>query len=268
MRKTEQSLMLLALLVFFVFSFQSARAADKNAADVVALANQARAAENLAPLAINGQLVKAALNKAGDMLAHDYFAHTSPQGVTPWAWFDKSGYDYKYAGENLAMGFVNLADQQQAWMNSTEHRKNILNPNFKDIGVAVVQGKIDGAETMLTVEEFGAPFVVSGSKAPEGDVLSAQAFNGDPIPQLIPGNSLPSVNVGYADVPGRAGGLEAALAIFAIVIVANPIILLVKAFQPILGMIKKRYALPAKKYWKALRMVMRAYNFSIALKRL
>jgi hypothetical protein len=264
--KTGRTLLMLLLAVCLLFSCQSVRAAEQNAATVVALTNQARAQKDLEPLAINGQLAKAALDKAKDMLRHDYFAHTSPQGVTPWDWFDKSGYDYKYAGENLAMGFINLTDQQQAWMNSTEHRQNILNPNYQDIGVAVVSGKINGAESMLTVEEFGAPFTAAG-RIPGEKVLAAQAFNKDPIPQLIPESSLPSVNIGLADLPARTAGLDAALIVFAFVLSVGPLSFLFGTYRSILGIMKKRYASAAKKHWQALKIILHVRKISIALRR-
>ena len=234
-RKNERVLLVLSLMAFFLFSLRPALAADQNIGTVVALTNQA--------------------DKAEDMLAHDYFAHTSPQGTTPWSWFDKSGYDYKYAGENLAMGFVSLPDQQQAWMNSTEHRKNILNPNFQDIGVAVVQGRIDGAETTLTVEEFGAPFAAVVSNNPGGSVLANEAFNGGRVPQMIADSPMPSVNIGVMDISGRTAGFNAALLIFAFIILANPVILIINAFQPIMKTLKKKYALAAGKRWKILGII-------------
>ena len=89
------------------------------------------------------------------MIKNDYFAHTSPQGISPWYWYDKDNYDYKYAGENLAINFLKAEDQQKAWMDSPTHRKNIFNPNYQEIGVAVAAGEINNQTAIITVQEFG-----------------------------------------------------------------------------------------------------------------
>src|SRR6266481_8288367 len=67
--------------------------------------NQSRVANNLQPLKENALLAAAAQEKANDMVANSYFAHTSPAGITPWHWFDAVGYSYEFAGENLAANF-------------------------------------------------------------------------------------------------------------------------------------------------------------------
>ena len=90
------------------------------------------------------------------MIKNNYFAHTSPAGIAPWHWFDENKYDYKYAGENLALGFSSVESEHQAWMDSPTHKKNILNPNFKEIGIAVGKGTIDNNLVTIAVQEFGA----------------------------------------------------------------------------------------------------------------
>lgn len=122
---------------------------------VVNLVNKDRTERNIAPLAINEKLSRSAKDKAQDMISKNYFAHVSPEGITPWQWFEKNGYDYIFAGENLAINFTSAEDQQLAWMNSESHKKNILNEKYKEIGVAVVAGNINGKQTTITVQEFG-----------------------------------------------------------------------------------------------------------------
>lgn len=122
---------------------------------VVDLINKDRTERNILPLTIDQKLSEVAKKKAEDMLDNDYFAHTSPSGVTPWHWFDVVGYDYAFAGENLAINFSDPANQHQALMNSETHKRNILNEKYEEIGVAVVKGKIDGKQTIITVQEFG-----------------------------------------------------------------------------------------------------------------
>jgi len=88
------------------------------------------------------------------MAANSYFAHTSPSGVTPWDWFEKVGYQFSYAGENLAVDFSNSQDVTNAWMNSPEHRSNIMNSNFTQIGMATAQGTLNGQPATFVAEEF------------------------------------------------------------------------------------------------------------------
>jgi len=128
--------------------------------------NIERAKNNLNPLTLNSQLSSAAENKAKDMFLENYWAHFSPTGVTPWTFIKASGYNYVYAGENLARGFSDANSIVQAWMNSPSHRENQLSQNYTDVGYAVEDGKLLGEQTTLVVEMFGAtPQSLAASKA-------------------------------------------------------------------------------------------------------
>ena len=135
------------------------------------LTNQQRQNNNLAPLTDNSELDQAAANKAADMFSKDYWAHNSPDGTTPWVFIKAAGYNYIYAGENLARGFNSASDVINAWMNSPEHRQNVLSPNYQNVGFAVATGTLTGEDTVLVVEELGsttlapAP-IASGAKTP------------------------------------------------------------------------------------------------------
>src|SRR3989344_1075380 len=89
-------------------------------------ANQTRQSLGLAPLADSQKLDEAALLKAQNMIQNGYFSHTSPSGLTPWYWFGQVGYNYQFAGENLAVGFYESQEVYNAWMNSPSHRENLL----------------------------------------------------------------------------------------------------------------------------------------------
>jgi hypothetical protein len=119
--------------------------------------NQNRVANGDPALTESPLLDAAAQDKANDMAANHYFAHTSPTGITPWDWFEQVGYGFTYAGENLAVNFSNSADVTSAWMNSPEHRANILNANFTQIGMATATGTYEGHPAIYVVEEFGTP---------------------------------------------------------------------------------------------------------------
>ena len=124
---------------------------------IIELTNQKRAELGLAPLANSPLLNEVAQRKAADMFAFNYWAHVSPSGRDPWSFFKEVGYKYIYAGENLARDFMDSASVVEAWMNSPTHKDNIVNPNYKEIGVAVVNGTLNGVETTLVVQVFGTP---------------------------------------------------------------------------------------------------------------
>lgn len=123
--------------------------------EVIELTNKERAKAGLAPVVENEALDKAAAMKAQNMFSENYWAHYAPSGKTPWDFILASGYRFTYAGENLAKNFYKSDDVVSAWMNSPTHRDNLLNANYKDIGIAVVEGILNGQKTTLVVQEFG-----------------------------------------------------------------------------------------------------------------
>lgn len=128
---------------------------DISPAALLELTNKKRSEEGLPPLRMNDELSQAAQMKAQDMFAKNYWAHNSPEGTTPWVWVKGSGYEYLYAGENLARGFTNSDDVVQAWMDSPGHRENLMSSNYEDIGFSVQDGNLTGDETILVVQMFG-----------------------------------------------------------------------------------------------------------------
>jgi hypothetical protein len=125
--------------------------------NILDLTNQQRVSAGLSGLTLNAKLSQAASAKAADMLSGQYFSHYSPSNVSPWYWFKAAGYEYAYAGENLAMDFVTAESTMEAWMASESHKKNIMNAKFTEIGVGVAEGDFKGAKTILVVQEFAAP---------------------------------------------------------------------------------------------------------------
>lgn len=123
--------------------------------------NAARKEAGLQPLTLNKKLTQAALLKGQDMLANNYWAHTSPSGVTPWKWYTDVDYQYDVAGENLAKNYPSAAATVAAWMASPAHRENILRKEFKEVGFSVLDGTIDGEKTTLVVAEYGSPILVT-----------------------------------------------------------------------------------------------------------
>lgn len=145
------------LLAVFWFIPQNNFFASIVPSDIVGFTNQDRLAGNLGVLKTNPLLERAAQLKAQDMAAKSYFAHTSPEGLTPWHWVEEVDYKYLLVGENLAVNFSDSQDANDAWMNSPTHRANILNNNFVETGVGAAKGRYEGRETTFIVQFFGRP---------------------------------------------------------------------------------------------------------------
>ena len=121
---------------------------------LIELTNNEREKKGLTPVSENEALNKAAELKAKNMFEENYWAHFAPSGKTPWDFILGSGYKFTFAGENLAKNFYSSEDVVVAWMQSPTHRDNLLNANYKDIGIAVVEGILNGQKTTLVVQEF------------------------------------------------------------------------------------------------------------------
>jgi len=142
---------------------------------VLASTNEERARLGLQPLQINEKLNQAAVAKAQHMFSEQYWAHSSPSGVQPWSFIKNAGYVYKYAGENLARDFDSTGEMMVAWMNSPTHKENIINPNFTQIGLAVVNGTLNGFNTTLVVQMFAAPGAVEIKQSAGGESFTLPA---------------------------------------------------------------------------------------------
>lgn len=119
--------------------------------------NYERVERRINGLKYSEQLSQAAMLKAKDMLKQQYWAHTAPDGTTPWEWFSQVGYDYAHAGENLARNFRSAEATVTAWMGSEKHRENILNNAYTEVGFAVVGGMLNNQKTTLIVALYGQP---------------------------------------------------------------------------------------------------------------
>ncbi len=150
---------------------------DVSSQKLLLLTNKVRGENGLPALTLDNRLSQAASNKADNMFAQNYWAHNSPDGKTPWLFIKNSGYNYVYAGENLARGFNNTEDVLKAWMASPSHRENILSQNYKDIGFTAKIGRLNGEETVLIVEEFGNQTMYQVSRArPEKEEKPTSTF--------------------------------------------------------------------------------------------
>lgn len=160
---------LLVLKIFTVVIFvnfpQNIFFADITRIALINLVNQGRQEAGLQPLIENEKLDSAAKLKAEDMVQKEYFSHQSPEGTNPWYWFKAAGYNYKYAGENLAIGFFDSQDVYWAWLNSPSHKDNLLNSKYKEMGIAVLSG-FGPNNAIVVVQLFGSPAIAPAPAAP------------------------------------------------------------------------------------------------------
>ena len=123
------------------------RTASADELAVLAYTNAARAAGQTcgqtpyppAPTLVwSDRLAHAARNHAQDMAARQYFGHVTPEGVTGAQRMTLAGYRWQYAGENLAAGQDTAAQVVARWLASEGHCRNLMNPNFTELGVGAV----------------------------------------------------------------------------------------------------------------------------------
>ena len=208
--------------------------------EIVRMTNVERVNRGLSPLKLDSELSAAAAQKAADMFAKNYWAHVSPSGTQPWFFITASGYTYRYAGENLARDFSDPGSVIQAWLNSPSHRDNLLNSRYQDIGVAVVDGNLEGRDTTLVVQMFGTRLVTAPVVSQESTsvvVYAKEDLTGTPAPTIAPAQNVP-VSGSYLSATSQpAGGTSAfspfeitkyislgLLVIFALVLIADVIL--------------------------------------------
>ncbi len=115
-----------------------------DAPHIIKLTNEYRLSLGLTPLRENFQLTHAAEYRANDMISNRYYAHVNPTtGEGPGEAIEDVNYRYRTYAENIAMGnWQSNRHLVDGWINSPGHRANIVNPNIREIGVAIVKDNI------------------------------------------------------------------------------------------------------------------------------
>ncbi len=108
-------------------------------------------------LKINTKLQLSSKSKIDDMCQNKYWAHNSPNNLTPWDHIKAQGYDYEIAGENLAADFKTTEGVFLAWMKSEAHKSTMLNTRFSEIGLESTDCNISPSISSLVVVHFGRP---------------------------------------------------------------------------------------------------------------
>lgn len=143
------------VLVFPVTAWLTPDFLKEESRQIVVLTNNLRQSLNLQPLKENEILQAAAFAKAEDMVINQYFAHVSADKKGLKYWLSSKGYKYQVAGENLAIGFSAPEEVVDAWVKSPTHYANLVDPDYNEIGVAMVAGQYQGFDTKLVAQMFG-----------------------------------------------------------------------------------------------------------------
>lgn len=182
--KLDKNLVLNSLLVVLIGIFllpNRAMASPITNEMIIELSNQERTQAGVTSLVQNEQLNQAAKSKAEDLLKAQVFEHNIGEKKFS-AWILETDYNYSYVGENLAIDFITSEGIIKAWISSEDHKKNLLSPNYREIGVAVLEGNFQGQNTVLVVQVFGTqlkPLIPDEilkreeRLEPRGEVLSA-----------------------------------------------------------------------------------------------
>ncbi len=125
--------------------------------EIISLTNKERVEKGIQPVRLNEALTTAAMKKARDMMAKNYWSHNTPDGKDPWYFISQAGYTFSFAGENLARNFSDSTSVVNAWMASPSHKENLLDERYQEIGVAVLEGFYGNYDTTLVVQMFGTP---------------------------------------------------------------------------------------------------------------
>lgn len=123
--------------------------------EIMALINDLRGEQNLNVMVAHNKLNMSSYAKANDMASHEYFSHVSPDGRGLDYFLKQSGYDYKVAGENLAMGFSSAKDVVEAWIKSPTHYANLIDSQYEDFGIGLETGGYKGRQTVYVAAHFG-----------------------------------------------------------------------------------------------------------------
>lgn len=141
---------------WFARGTSGVRDLDRVRAEMLARVNAARKKAGAQPLRSNSKLDLAAQRHAEDMLTRNYFAHENPEKKSVRERASATGYEWQRIGENIAEGQFSVDEVMDTWMNSPGHRKNILEPDFKELGVGLTLGPTGrGGHRIVWAQAFG-----------------------------------------------------------------------------------------------------------------
>lgn len=124
--------------------------------ELLRLTNIERQKAGLPALRLSPKLSKAAQSHAIDMAKNNYFSHTGKNGSSMASRARLIAYQYSFIGENIAAGLATADGTIRQWMNSSGHRRNILNRNFTEIGFGYANSP-NSEYNHYWVQVFGTP---------------------------------------------------------------------------------------------------------------
>lgn len=171
-------------------------AAEMSTSSLLQTTNTQRINHGYGALALNGQLSTAAQAKANDMAGRNYWSHNTPDGATPWTFIIQAGYHYQAAGENLAYGFNTSGQVIDGWLNSPEHKANMLNGGYADVGFGVANSanfQGEGPQTIV-VAMYGKQ--IAPAPQPAAPAPTTKPTPAAPAPQNLaqPEPAAPTTN--------------------------------------------------------------------------
>ena len=122
--------------------------------ECIALVNSYRSSAGVAAVTVDKRITIAAESHSTDQAQHNKMTHTGSDGTNAGQRLNILGYGWRTWGENVAAGQPNCSNVMSAWMNSSGHRANILNPAFVHVGVAAVKA---ANGTIYWTLDFAAP---------------------------------------------------------------------------------------------------------------
>jgi uncharacterized protein YkwD len=126
------------------------------ATQLLQLVNAEREKVGAPPLRMSSQLTQAAQRHANDMAKNRFLSHTGSDGSTMQSRIQATGYSYKAIAENIAAGQATPQAVMQSWLNSSGHKRNILNPQYTEIGIAYTNNS-SSKFTHYWTQDFGTP---------------------------------------------------------------------------------------------------------------
>ncbi|MDP3900272.1 MAG: CAP domain-containing protein [bacterium] len=150
----------IGIFLYSTFLPKTVQASAVITENIFASINNERKKISLNDLTINPLLNQAAAQKAHDILSQERFAHNFPDMKFS-DWVKETGYEYSVVGENLAINFTNNDTLFNAWLSSPSHKKNIIHPDFNEVGLAVVEGSWFNNNTSVVVAIFASPKIVT-----------------------------------------------------------------------------------------------------------
>lgn len=171
---------------------------------IVALTNVARREKGLPALAVSSKLDLSSQYKADDMAQKNYFAHVREEKSLA-SWLKDANYKYQVAGENLAVGFSSAEEIVKAWKNSPTHYANLIDPEFKDLGVGLSGGIYNGRATIFVAQHLGAQVAVAKVETQPKKVVAKKSSS---VEVKIETPSPASVEVAKASSSVLAGKID------------------------------------------------------------